>query len=161
MENTNKKPSTKKKYYSTLPPYASKYKEYEIDFWYLFNNNAEVRRYVANAILNWLQQHNLLKKPNPTKKFVDFRIDKFTVITDGIRVDYEYTEPFFANCFCGGFVSFSADANKKFDKYLKEKIGITAEKAIDESEVNEIINMIHESSAIKTDDGNNSESKSE
>lgn len=121
-----------------LPDFVKKYPKHCQDLWTIFNNNAEVRRFVSNSILNYLKQKGLLND-SASKKFVRFGIGKFSVIIDGLRVDYRYTEPWFSNCFAAGFTSFAANAQLVLNDFLLRETGKTFDKTADTKEIEEIV----------------------
>ena len=121
-----------------LPDFVKKYPKHCQDLWTIFNNNAEVRRFVSNSILNYLKQKGMIDA-NATKKFVRFGIGKFSVITDGLAVEYRYTVPFFSDCFAAGFTSFAANAQSVLNDFLIHETGKTFDKTVNEETIQDIV----------------------
>lgn len=116
--------------------WANRVPEHIKNLVYIIRNNTEIRRFTAIGILNYLSQKGEIKG---NKRYVEFLWNKFRVKVDGIIREYAYTEPFFLNCFVASFASFSASAQKTINEFCKKEMSIGLNKAIDQEEVNDII----------------------
>ena len=86
----------------------------------LVKSNSDIRRYTSLGILNYLWQKGLI---NSTNGYVKFTWSKFSVIINGTRVDYSYTESFFLNCLIASFTSFANAANKIVKVFCSKELG--------------------------------------
>lgn len=113
-----------------------KYGEATVDLATIVVNNAEIRRFTALGILNFLSQKGLIKG---TKKFVKFSWNKFSVICDGLSRDYTYDETFFINALVAAFASFSASAQNTIDRFCQEVMNNRLGKVANQEEVDVIV----------------------
>ena len=109
----------------------------------LMKNNAEIRRFTAIGILNYLLQKGEIKGK---KRFVKFWYNKFTVKCDGLAREYFYTEPFFLNALVASFSSFSASAQRVIDNFTKKELEKNISEAIDTNEVEILVEACLENS---------------
>ena len=85
----------------------------------IVKNNAQIRRYTAIAIINYLCQKGEISKISAEEQakgkgnYVNFLWDKFTVKSNGLSRDYRYTEKF--------FTSFAANSKEVIINFLKEE----------------------------------------
>ena len=101
--------------------------------------NADMRRLTGIAIKNYLKQTGQITSD---KVYVDFSVNKFSVITNGhLSTDYEYTVDFFANCFLGALQAFVNIAGIKYKHYLSVEgvLGSTHTTEKEQAEVYESI----------------------
>lgn len=140
---------TKKK--GELPPYAQRLPEHLTNLVRLVKNNAEIRRFTALGILNYLSQKGEIKG---TKKYCSFKWNKFIVSTDGWSKVYTYKEPFFINCLVASFSSFANAATKTIDEFVKKEIQDSS--SINEEETQKIVEQITSSKDddVIVDNGN-------
>jgi len=103
----------------------------------LMKNNAEIRRYTALGILNYLLQKGEIRGAG---RFVDFKWNKFTVKTGHLVKDYEYTSSFFINCLVAAFSSFASSSQITIDKFLTEESDVAIADIYNEDEVQFIVN---------------------
>lgn len=119
-----------------IPSYAKKFPEHIKDIALLIHNNAEIKRFTALGILNYLTQKGEIKG---SKKYVVFKWNKFAVRYDGLTREYFYTEPFFLNALVASFSNFSASAQRIIDQFARKEMSVGIDKAVDSAEVNEIV----------------------
>lgn len=118
----------------------------------LLINNAEIRRFTAIGIRNYLLQKGEVR---PGSVYVKFLPSKFAVRNNGLGREYEYSEPFFLNALAAAFPSFAASANKAIDTLCRTVMSCSADKAIDKEEVQAMLdsNLQHiEGADSKADD---------
>lgn len=125
-----KKPFKKK----GIPEVANRYPQHFVEIALIIKNNAEIRRFTALGIINYLLQKEKIKGE---KKYVKFLWNKFSINVDGLSREYSYTEPFFLNCLVASFASFSANAQRTINNFIvNESVnGVTNE------EIQEIVEM--------------------
>lgn len=125
-----KKPFKKK----GIPEIANKFPQHFVEIALIIKNNAEIRRFTALGIINYLLQKGEIKGE---KRYVQFLWNKFAVKADGLAREYSYTEPFFLNCLVASFASFSANAQRTINNFIiNESVsGVTNE------EIQEIVEM--------------------
>lgn len=93
----------------------------------IVKNNAQIRRYTAIAIINYLYQKGEISKISAEEQakgkgnYVNFLWDKFTVKSNGLSRDYRYTEKFFITALIGSFTSFAANSKEVIINFLKEE----------------------------------------
>lgn len=93
----------------------------------IVKNNAQIRRYTAIAIINYLCQKGEINKISAEEQskgkgnYVNFLWDKFTVKSNGLSRDYRYTEKFFITALIGSFTSFAANSKEVIINFLKEE----------------------------------------
>ncbi len=102
----------------------------------LIKNNAEIRRFTALGILNYLLQKGEI---SGEKRYVVFRWNKFAVRANGLVREYSYSEPFFLNALVAAFTSFSASAQRVIDEFCRKEMSTGICKAVDQDEVSEIV----------------------
>lgn len=102
----------------------------------LLINNAEIRRFTAIGIRNYLLQKGEVR---PGSVYVKFLPSKFAVRNNGLGREYDYSEPFFLNALAAAFPSFAASANKAIDILCRTVMSCSADKAIDKEEVQAMI----------------------
>jgi hypothetical protein len=107
----------------------------------IIKNNAEIRRFTAIGILNYLLQKGIVKGE---KRFVSFKWNKFTVKCDGLIKEYSYTEPFFLNALVASFSSFSASAQRTINEFCNKEFNCNIDKAVDTKEVDNITTLNEE-----------------
>lgn len=127
-----------------LPPVVKNFPEHIVQLALIIKNNAEIRRFTALGILNYLLQKGEIQGD---KRYVSFKWNKFAVKANGLMREYPYTEPFFINALVAAFTSFSASAQRTIDVFCHKEMSVGIEKAVDQDEVDEIIN-----STVKQDD---------
>ena len=131
---TSKLPKDKKKK-DGLPPVASNFPEHVVQIALLIKNNAEIRRFTALGILNYLLQKGEIRGD---KRYVSFKWNKFAVKANGLMREYSYNEPFFLNALVAAFSSFSASAQRTIDAFCKKEMSVGIAKAVDQEEVENI-----------------------
>lgn len=108
----------------------------------LLINNAELRRFTAIAIRNYLLQKGIVE---PGNIYIKFGAGKFTVHNNGLVSQYRYTEKFFLNALAAAFPSFAASANRAIDNLCEIEFAQNAEDVIDNDVVKDIVedNKLH------------------
>lgn len=118
-----------------LPPIAANFPEHVVQIALLIKNNAEIRRFTALGILNYLLQKGEIRGD---KRYVSFKWNKFAVKANGLMREYSYNEPFFLNALVAAFSSFSASAQRTIDAFCKKEMSVGITKAVDQEEVDNI-----------------------
>lgn len=118
-----------------IAPAAANYPEHVVAIALLIKNNAEIRRFTALGILNYLLQKGEIKGDN---RYVSFKWNKFAVKCNGLMREYSYTEPFFINALVASFNSFSASAQRTIDAFCHKEMSVSINKAVDKEEVETI-----------------------
>lgn len=102
----------------------------------LLINNAELRRFTAIAIRNYLLQKGVVE---PGNVYIKFGASKFSVINNGLVLQYRYTERFFLNALVAAFPSFAASANKAIENLCQTEFEKNTSDIVDKSAVEEIV----------------------
>ena len=131
-----------------LPPITGRYPDHVVQIALLIKNNAEIRRFTALGILNYLLQKGEIKG---TARYVSFKWNKFAVKCNGLMREYSYNEPFFLNALVASFASFSASAQRTIDYFCKQEMSVGIGKAVDQEEVNNIAALNEEYQGIGED----------
>ena len=118
-----------------IAPAATNYPEHVVAIALIIKNNAEIRRFTALGILNYLLQKGEIKGDN---RYVSFKWNKFAVKCNGLMREYSYTEPFFINALVASFNSFSASAQRTIDAFCHKEMSVSINKAVDKEEVEAI-----------------------
>ncbi len=118
-----------------LPPVAANFPEHVVQIALLIKNNAEIRRFTALGVLNYLLQKGEI---HGDKRYVSFKWNKFAVKANGLMREYSYNEPFFLNALVAAFSSFSASAQRTIDAFCRKEMSVGIAKAVDQSEVENI-----------------------
>lgn len=129
------KSTNKKERANALPSIVNKFPEHVVQIALLIKNNAEIRRFTALGILNYLLQKGEIKG---TARFVSFKWNKFAVKCSGLVREYSYSEPFFLNALVAAFASFSASAQRTIDAFCRKEMSIGISKAVNQEEVDNI-----------------------
>ena len=108
----------------------------------LLINNAELRRFTAIAIRNYLLQKDIVE---PGNIYIKFGAAKFTVHNNGLVSQYRYTEKFFLNALAAAFPSFAASANRAIDNLCRVELEKNMEDIVDNNIVAAIVedNKLH------------------
>ena len=131
-----------------LPLITGRYPDHVVQIALLIKNNAEIRRFTALGILNYLLQKGEIKG---TARYVSFKWNKFAVKCNGLMREYSYNEPFFLNALVASFASFSASAQRTIDHFCKQEMSVGIGKAVDQEEVNNIAALNEEYQGIGED----------
>ena len=129
------KSTNKKERANALPPIVNKFPDHVVQIALLIKNNAEIRRFTALGILNYLLQKGEIKG---TARFVSFKWNKFAVKCSGLVREYSYSEPFFLNALVAAFASFSASAQRTIDAFCRKEMSVSISKAVNQEEVDNI-----------------------
>ena len=121
-----------------LPPITEKFPEHVVQLALLIKNNAEIRRFTALGVLNYLLQKGEIQGE---KRYVSFKWNKFAVKANGLMREYSYNEPFFLNCLVAAFSSFSASAQRTIDAFCKKEMSASITKCVDQNEVTSITTL--------------------
>jgi len=116
---TQERVAKSKKVKGELPTFAKKMPEHYTNLVRIIKNNAEIRRFTALGILNWLTQKGVI---NGTKKYVTFKWNKFMVTTDGWSREFSYKEPWFINCLVASFSCFANTATATIEEFVSKEI---------------------------------------
>lgn len=92
---------------------------------YIIKGNQAIRRYTGLNILNVLQQKKIII--NAPDNFVDFKWDKFTVCSNGLRRDYKYSEQIFIDCLVAAFKQFAEASEKVVNNFIDIENAIKAQ----------------------------------
>lgn len=169
MENTQERVETNeqnevvkgtkrfKKVKGELPPFAKKMPETYTNLVRIIKNNAEIRRFTALGILNYLTQKGVI---NGEKKYVTFKWNKFTVTTDGWSREFSYKQPFFINCLVAAFSCFANSANKTIEDFVNSEI-INGREEITPDAAENIVNDIKDSKASPVEEEEQTQTETE
>lgn len=135
-DGRNKKHRFANKKKAGIPDVAANYPEHVVAIALLIKNNAEIRRFTALGILNYLLQKNEIKGEN---RYVAFKWNKFAVKCGGLTREFSYSEPFFINALIASFSSFSASAQRAIDNFCHKEMYVGLDKAADQDEVDNIV----------------------
>ena len=101
----------------------------------IIKNNAEIRRFTAIGIINYLKQTGAI---DGVTNRVSFKWNKFAVISDGLVCEYKYEEVFIINALVASFTNFSASAQRIIDAYCKSEFNEGIQTIVKEDAVTEI-----------------------
>lgn len=121
-----------------MPSFMQNKPAWQINLYTIFTNNAEIRRYVSNSIINEMSAKGLIS-PDVKHKWVDFRFNKYRVEVDDLSTEYRYTNPIFVNAFMAAIVSFASAAQDTLNTFLVRETGKTLDSVVDDKEVEVIV----------------------
>lgn len=139
IEHSTRKPFKKpyrEKNADGLPAVVDNFPKHVVGIALLIKNNAEIRRFTALGILNYLLQKGEITGDH---RYVTFKWNKFAVKANNLMREYSYNEPFFLNALVAAFSSFSASAQRIIDEFCRQEMSIGLNKAVDQDEVNDIV----------------------
>lgn len=128
----------KKSKRNPIPPITANYPEHIVAIALIVKNNAEIKRFTALGILNYLMQKGEISGKS---RYVNFKWNKFAVNCDGLIREFSYNETFFINALVAAFTSFSASAQRTIDAFCKKEMSVGINKAVDQEEVDNIIGL--------------------
>lgn len=131
-----------------VPASASNYPEHIVNLALIIKNNAEIRRFTALGILNYLMQKGEI---NGKSRYVNFKYNKFAVSCDSLIREYLYTEPFFINALIAAFSSFSASAQRTINIFCEKEINKGITDVADTKEVESIVALNEEHTSGESD----------
>lgn len=133
-----------------LPAVVDNFPKHVVGIALLIKNNAEIRRFTALGILNYLLQKGEITGDH---RYVSFKWNKFAVKANNLMREYSYNEPFFLNALVAAFSSFSASAQRIIDEFCRQEMSIGLNKAIDQDDVNDIValNEQYQNKEVVTD----------
>lgn len=131
-----KKPYNREKNADGLPSIVDNFPKHVVGIALLIKNNAEIRRFTALGVLNYLLQKGEITGDH---RYVTFKWNKFAVKANNLMREYSYNEPFFLNALVAAFSSFSASAQRIIDEFCRQEMSIGLNKAVDQDEVNDIV----------------------
>lgn len=147
----NKKPFNKK--VKGLPPITEKFPEHIVNLASLVKHNAEIRRFTALGIINYLKQKGEI---TGTSNFIRFSWEKFAVINNGLIREYKYTEDFFIKALIASFTSFCASAEIIISKFLSTEENVGIKDIITDEEIQKIakdnLNHKNDKDIVSVDD---------
>lgn len=136
-------PNSKDKNKKGLPETSTAYPKHVVELSLLMKNNAEIRRFTALGIVNYLQQKGIIgSKVSPS---VIFKWNVFTVKVGGFTRNYKYSEAFFINCLLAAFVSFSNSAQKTINRFTMIESNKSMKDTINMKEITRIKDAIEPS----------------
>lgn len=143
-----------------LPDNVKNYPAHIVNVALIIKNNAEIRRFTAIGILNYLLQKGEI---NGDHRYVTFKWNKFAVKCNGLMREYSYSEPFFLNALVASFSSFSASAQRIIDTFCHKEMSVSINKAVDKDEVATISELNEEyiDRLEKDDDDSNDDTAAE
>lgn len=121
-----------------LPKFTERIPDETLAVALLVKNNAEVKRFTALNILNWLMQKGEI---SGNHRYVVFKFDKFAVRCNGLTREYTYREPFFINALVAAFTCLAHSAEKVIGRFVEAESLM-----FDESAKNDQKAMIEETS---------------
>lgn len=131
-----KKPYNREKNADGLPAVVDNFPKHVVGIALLIKNNAEIRRFTALGILNYLLQKGEITGDH---RYVSFKWNKFAVKANNLMREYSYNESFFLNALVAAFSSFSASAQRIIDEFCRQEMSIGLNKAIDQDDINDIV----------------------
>ena len=145
-----KKPYNREKNADGLPSIVDNFPKHVVGIALLIKNNAEIRRFTALGVLNYLLQKGEITGDH---RYVTFKWNKFAVKANNLMREYSYNEPFFLNALVAAFSSFSASAQRIIDEFCRQEMSIGLNKAVDQDEVNDIValNEQYQNKEVVTD----------
>ena len=102
-----------------VPIDAAKFPEHIRNIGICLRYNADLRRFVAKAIINYLTQKGEI---NGNSKFVKFGYNKLSVIVNGLAREYYYSNKWFINCLVAGFKSFADYISKQINIFVANEL---------------------------------------
>lgn len=112
-----------------LPKFTERIPDETLAIALLVKNNAEVKRFTALNILNWLMQKGEI---SGNHRYVVFKFDKFAVRCNGLTREYTYKEPFFINALIAAFSCLAHSAEKVIGKFIQAESLMIDESAKDD-----------------------------
>lgn len=109
--------------------------EYNVKIATLMKYNAEIRRFTALGILNWLTQKGVIKAKS---KYVTFKWNKFVVRVDGLNKEFSYKEDFFINALVASFASLANYATFVINDFIKYEIEADANDVLNSEDIDEL-----------------------
>ena len=109
--------------------------EFNVKIATLMKYNAEIRRFTALGILNWLTQKGVI---NAKSKYVTFKWNKFVVRVDGLNKEFSYKEDFFINALVASFASLANYATFVINDFIKYEIEADANDVLDSNSIDEL-----------------------
>ena len=109
--------------------------EFNVKIATLMKYNAEIRRFTALGILNWLTQKGVIKAKS---KYVTFKWNKFVVRVDGLNKEFSYKEDFFINALVASFASLANYATFVINDFIKYEIEADAKDVLNSEDIDEL-----------------------
>ena len=133
-----------------LPPFAKKMPEVYTNLIRIIKNNAEIRRFTALGILNYLKQKDII---NGEKRYVTFKWNKFVVTADGWSRE-------FINCLVAAFSCFANSANKTIEDFVNSEI-VNGREEITPDAAENIVNNIKDIKASPVEEEEQTQTETE
>ena len=153
--NENKKPATEESYVrkpfvkgngnyhkpfkgnaaENMDAIIERFGEFNVKIATLMKYNAEIRRFTALGILNWLTQKGVI---NAKSKYVTFKWNKFVVRVDGLNKEFSYKEDFFINALVASFASLANYATFVINDFIKYEIEANADDVLNSNDIDEL-----------------------
>lgn len=131
-----KKPFKKQKTADGLPITSANYPQHIVQMVMILKNNAEIRRFTALGILNYLLQK---KEISGEHRYVSFKWNKFAVKANGLMREFSYTEPWFINALVASFTSFGNNAQRTIEAFLRKELHASLVEVGNNDEIAEIV----------------------
>lgn len=109
--------------------------EFNVKIATLMKYNAEIRRFTALGILNWLTQKGVI---NAKSKYVTFKWNKFVVRVDGLNKEFSYKEDFFINALVASFASLANYATFVINDFIKYEIEANANDVLNSNDIDKL-----------------------
>lgn len=135
-----------------LPISSVDYPQHIVQMVLILKNNAEIRRFTALSIINYLTHNGDIDTPC---KYVRFKWNKFVVKASGIQHEYAYTESWFIDAIIAAFTSFEYSAKHTIEMFLREEAHSSIDNVANAEHINELITAAKEH-VINTLNYNNS-----
>lgn len=104
------KEENKQKMFKGLNPKFNKFPKHVVDLALLMLNNAEIKRFTALGIINYLKQTKRIDQD--AKVYVKFSINKYAISINGLKTEYSYNDSVFISALLAAFTSFASHAEK-------------------------------------------------
>lgn len=136
-----------------LPAITDKFPEHQVRIALLLKNNAEIRRFTALGILNYLSQKGEITGDS---RYVEFKWNKFAVKSNGLMREYSYGETFFLTALVASFSSFSSSAQQIIDHFCRIENNKKLNDSVNIDEVNDLVedNLEHQNAVVDIKDDN-------
>ena len=109
--------------------------EFNVKIATLMKYNAEIRRFTALGILNWLTQKGII---NAKSKYVTFKWNKFVIRVDGLNKEFSYKENFFINALVASFASLANYASFVINNFIKYEIEANVDDILNSNDIDEL-----------------------
>ena len=98
-----------------VPADAARFPEHIRNIGICLRYNADLRRFVAKTIINYLRQKGEI---DGDSIYVKFAYNKLSVIVNGLAREYYYSNKWFINCYIAGFKSLTDYVSKQINTFI-------------------------------------------